>query len=734
MDNPQEKRNLAEAKVIINHDEPPRRSPPSLSVGPVGWIRENLFGSPFDAILTILSAILIVATTVGLLTWSVQSANWLAVNQNFRNFMAGTYPIESIWRLNTLVYLSAFVTGLTIATYSRAGRGALVTIGLILLALFALPVIVRAVLPNPSTFIAAGVVDIQSGTVTESPTDTVAFTALAGTNVRVQVATQFEGDEQTVTAGGFGDRPVRAYFNAAQNRLDDLARVDEIERTLAANERVSSPFLSCSQFLDLKREMVALQRTLNPLALSEEAAAFEVDDATLLSCEESIVFPETDFATISSLYDVNQSTVDVSLLKGDTLELLGETTLTSGGDVLTVTIPETGWYVLQSQVADEGVLMVLDAVNIYPLIERAVVQVRTGEDGEPILNVNTGNVEQDTIQEYVNIYTQDVTRLEPPVITVEGEADDVQLLRLTDAKYVGERPFNDYMTLSLGPLFDRMDMASLWFAVFGVIGYGAGIGIKRTTPRVPGAGMAGVATLGSWTLFTFLLFLLTIGVTSLNGIGLGNLAGMIVWVGIMFFLGMTYNLFGKSIGQPLLGLGLVMILGHIIVYRMTIDPRPAFGTADEAGWILSSGFIIQLILWVVIGLGAFQTGVGNESALGTGSRRLGFFSAVGLWIVLIAGTPIVVNLLAGTPLLTNYGSENLLPIAEMRLWGGFLLTFMLTAVGIVASFPIGVLLALGRRAAPLPGDQVHLHYLHRVCAWGAVGIGVVHGIAVGSPT
>ena len=39
-----------------------------------------------------------------------------------------------------------------------------------------------------------------------------------------------------------------------------------------------------------------------------------------------------------------------------------------------------------------------------------------------------------------------------------------------------------------------------------------------------------------------------------------------------------------------------------------------------------------------------------------------------------------------------------LPRVETGLWGGLLLTFLLALVGIVASFPLGVLLALGRRS------------------------------------
>jgi len=42
-----------------------------------------------------------------------------------------------------------------------------------------------------------------------------------------------------------------------------------------------------------------------------------------------------------------------------------------------------------------------------------------------------------------------------------------------------------------------------------------------------------------------------------------------------------------------------------------------------------------------------------------------------------------------------------LPVADSDQWGGFLLTFFLASVGIVAAFPIGIVLALGRRS-PMP--------------------------------
>lgn len=50
-------------------------------------------------------------------------------------------------------------------------------------------------------------------------------------------------------------------------------------------------------------------------------------------------------------------------------------------------------------------------------------------------------------------------------------------------------------------------------------------------------------------------------------------------------------------------------------------------------------------------------------------------------------------------LLNGVGGVSWLPRVDSGLWGGLLLTFLLALVGIVACFPFGVLLALGRRSS-----------------------------------
>lgn len=55
-----------------------------------------------------------------------------------------------------------------------------------------------------------------------------------------------------------------------------------------------------------------------------------------------------------------------------------------------------------------------------------------------------------------------------------------------------------------------------------------------------------------------------------------------------------------------------------------------------------------------------------------------------------------------------------LPVVVSSLWGGLLLTFLLTVVGIVFSFPLGLLLALGRRSSLPLVKWVSIAYIELV--------------------
>lgn len=73
------------------------------------------------------------------------------------------------------------------------------------------------------------------------------------------------------------------------------------------------------------------------------------------------------------------------------------------------------------------------------------------------------------------------------------------------------------------------------------------------------------------------------------------------------------------------------------------------------------------------------------------SRPIRSQHVTALW--LLASTLIVLVILPG------FNGNSLLPKVETTVWGGFLVTLLLAVGGIVLSFPIGVLLALGRRSS-----------------------------------
>ncbi len=101
----------------------PDRPPPSSVKGPIAWMRENLFATWSDTLLTLVAAYLIYLLLSGLLGWGVLHAVWSGsdgtacsvkgagacwpfISAKFGQFMYGSYPLEARWRVN-LTYLLA---------------------------------------------------------------------------------------------------------------------------------------------------------------------------------------------------------------------------------------------------------------------------------------------------------------------------------------------------------------------------------------------------------------------------------------------------------------------------------------------------------------------------------------------------------------------------------------------------------------------------------------------------
>jgi general L-amino acid transport system permease protein len=94
----------------------PRRvsqKPPVASVGVLGWLRQNLFSSVFNSLLTLVSVAFLILAGRGILTWAFTQANWGAVTGNLKVLTWGRYPEGQVWRLGVSVLILLVLGGLT---------------------------------------------------------------------------------------------------------------------------------------------------------------------------------------------------------------------------------------------------------------------------------------------------------------------------------------------------------------------------------------------------------------------------------------------------------------------------------------------------------------------------------------------------------------------------------------------------------------------------------------------
>jgi general L-amino acid transport system permease protein len=135
---------------------------------------------------------------------------------------------------------------------------------------------------------------------------------------------------------------------------------------------------------------------------------------------------------------------------------------------------------------------------------------------------------------------------------------------------------------------------------------------------------------------------------------------------VSFLFGLSWRVWGGTVGT--FALALAAVLGVMAFLPISLS---------KMGLNIRLYFLVNPIL----------TFVGYQAArIPIGKTR---------WVLLGWLLSFVLSIL----LLTGIGGVSWLPRVTSGLWGGLLLTFLLALVGIVASFPIGVLLALGRQSS-----------------------------------
>lgn len=96
---------MAEAELMTG--------PPRVSIGPIGWLRKNLFSTWYNALLTLVCGWIIYLVVGGTLRWALTEAEWRVVTANLRLFMVGPYPASQLWRPALSVMVVSLLLGLS---------------------------------------------------------------------------------------------------------------------------------------------------------------------------------------------------------------------------------------------------------------------------------------------------------------------------------------------------------------------------------------------------------------------------------------------------------------------------------------------------------------------------------------------------------------------------------------------------------------------------------------------
>ncbi len=97
--------------------------PPILVVGPLAWLRKNLFSTWYNALFTFVALWALYSFLQPALLWSQTEARWGVIEANLTLFMIGQYPREQLWRVWLVIYLLAGLIGLSWGVWKDAARG-----------------------------------------------------------------------------------------------------------------------------------------------------------------------------------------------------------------------------------------------------------------------------------------------------------------------------------------------------------------------------------------------------------------------------------------------------------------------------------------------------------------------------------------------------------------------------------------------------------------------------------
>jgi len=94
-------------------------APPKANLGPKAWLRQNLFSSWHNSLLTVIVLSVFAWILWNLLTWVTTSAQWEIIKVNLPLFFVGRFPQAEYWRVWTILALIATCSGFSWGVIAR---------------------------------------------------------------------------------------------------------------------------------------------------------------------------------------------------------------------------------------------------------------------------------------------------------------------------------------------------------------------------------------------------------------------------------------------------------------------------------------------------------------------------------------------------------------------------------------------------------------------------------------
>jgi general L-amino acid transport system permease protein len=105
-----------------NLASPAQLPPPKLRHSPQAWLRENLFSTWYNGVITAVLLLILANTAIGFTTWALTTAQWAVIPARFNQFMVGLYPVSQYWRIVTIVLAFSGLGGLTWGVLARNSK------------------------------------------------------------------------------------------------------------------------------------------------------------------------------------------------------------------------------------------------------------------------------------------------------------------------------------------------------------------------------------------------------------------------------------------------------------------------------------------------------------------------------------------------------------------------------------------------------------------------------------